>query len=172
MTNETPDTTALLASLNDTTAEFLALVSAFSDTTINAIPYEDSWTAAQVADHVTRSNTSMIRSLLLPGQAANRPPDAGVPELQKTFLDFTTRLQSPDFILPSEQVYDKEKLVTELQRSIDKVREVATTADPAEMLRLPIFGEVTKLELLHFIVYHTQRHIHQLKKIKTALDKK
>jgi len=34
----------------------------------------------------------------------------------------------------------------------------------AEIIALPIFGEVTKLELLYFVLYHTQRHIHQLKK--------
>ena len=35
----------------------------------------------------------------------------------------------------------------------------------SEMISHSLFGEVTKLELLHFVVYHTQRHIHQLKKI-------
>ena len=35
---------------------------------------------------------------------------------------------------------------------------------------LPVFGEITKLELLHFVLYHTQRHIHQLKKILAAIS--
>jgi hypothetical protein len=33
----------------------------------------------------------------------------------------------------------------------------------------PGFGHLTRYEWLKFIVFHTQRHIHQLKQIKNAL---
>ena len=47
-------------------------------------------------------------------------------------------------------------------RSVEKFPENAV---PSELLDLPPIGEITKLEVLYFVLYHTQRHIHQLKNV-------
>jgi hypothetical protein len=48
-------------------------MSSFSETQINEIPSTGSWTAAQVAEHVTKSNIGIVKSLKkrgnLPGRA-------------------------------------------------------------------------------------------------------
>ena len=46
-----------------------------------------------------------------------------------------------------------------------KLKDAAHAANLPELLNLPPIGELTKLELLHFVLYHTQRHIQQLKNI-------
>ncbi len=37
--------------------------------------------------------------------------------------------------------------------------------DLSQIMNLSVFGDITKVELLYFVLYHTQRHIHQLKNI-------
>jgi hypothetical protein len=165
MTAEKVHTKQLFASLDKTTGEFLQLVSSFGDDAINTIPFKNSWTAAQVADHVTKSNRSVIQSLHVAGKTSKRGADERADELKQLFLNFSTKLHSPDFILPARDIYDKEKLLSDLKDSIDEIRHLSESVNLFESLDHRAFGDITKLEILHFVVYHTQRHIHQLNKI-------
>jgi len=63
MTTEKLNTKELFESLEETTSELLKTISLFNEEEINTVPFENSWTAAQVADHVMQSNRSMIQSL-------------------------------------------------------------------------------------------------------------
>jgi hypothetical protein len=151
--------------LEEITNEFLQLVSSFKEQEINTIPFKDSWTAAQIAEHVTKSNASMIQSLDTKGKTSSVNVEEGVQKLKNIFLDFTTKLQSPKFILPTRDIYNKESLITNLKNSIEKLQELGNTVNLSEIINHPIFGDISKQEILHFVVYHTQRHIHQLKNI-------
>jgi len=162
---ENINTEELFASLDHTTSELIELISSFSETQINEIPSAGSWTAAQVAEHVTKSNIGIIKSLKKEGRSPDRAADAGVEELKKTFLDFDKKLNSPEFILPTQDIYQKKLVIDNLGISIAQLKELSRQVNLFEVISHPIFGEVTKLELLHFVVYHTQRHIHQLKNI-------
>src|SRR5690242_10235466 len=98
----------LFSLLDDTTSEFLRCVSLFDENEINKIPFEGSWTGAQVAEHVTRSNRGITKELQKEGKACDREPDAGVDQIKSIFLNFTKKLKSPEFILPAKSVYEKE----------------------------------------------------------------
>jgi dihydrofolate reductase len=161
---------AMNKSVDLTTSSFLELASSFSQEDINKIPFENSWTAAQVAEHVTRSNIGIIRSLRQPGKRVSRPVDDGVQRLRAVFLNFEKKLQSPVFILPTRNIYDREWVITHLETSILELRETAANVNYYEAIDHPIFGEITKYELLHFVIYHTQRHIHQLTNISLRIE--
>lgn len=143
----------------------LRLVESFSEKGLNTIPFEGSWTAAQVTDHITRSNKSITQALSLEGKPAGREPDERTPELAKIFLDYRTKLKAPDFILPSQDIYQKVILVTAWESSVAQLKEAALNALFGDAIEHQAFGKITKLELLYFVVYHTQRHIHQLQHI-------
>ena len=169
MTATSINTKELFASLDETWIELLELISITKRDAINTVPYRDSWTAAQLATHVTKSNKAIAQGMAMDGNPAERSPDAGEPNIKKIFLDFETKFKSPEFIVPEERIYDKEDVLRILKSSIDRLKEMRNKVNLAEIIALPIFGEVTKLELLYFVLYHTQRHIHQLKKIRRGL---
>lgn len=148
----------------------LHLVDSFSEKGLNAIPFEGSWTAAQVTDHITRSNKSIVQALSLEGKPAGRKPDDRTSELAKIFLDFRTKLKSPDFILPTQDIYQKEPLITAWKSSVEKLKEAAMNASLGDAIEHQAFGKITKLELLYFVVYHTQRHTHQLQRIYELIE--
>lgn len=143
----------------------LHLANSFSEKGFNTIPFEGSWTAAQVIDHITKSNKSIAQALSLEGKPAGRKPDERTPELAKIFLDFKTKLKSPDFILPTQDNYQKTSLITTLKSSVEKLKEAAGNTSLSDAIEHRAFGEITKLELLYFVLYHTQRHTHQLQHI-------
>ncbi len=166
MTATILNTEKLFAGLEKATGELLQLVSAFSEETINTIPFKDSWTSAQLADHVTKSNKSIIQSLNITGQViADKNPVERVAEIKEMFLDFSTKMKSPEFIAPSQSMYKKDKVVADLNASVQQLKKLATMVDTGQTLTHPAFGEITKYEILWFVVFHTQRHIHQLQNI-------
>ena len=160
----------LLISLENSTNELLGLLDSFSEKTINTVPFEGSWTAAQVADHITRSNTSITKALILNGAAINRDPGERIEELKDIFLNFNSKFKSPDFIVPTQDIYKKDAVLDHLKQSVLKMKEVISTTNLSEMINHPAFGDITKFEILHFVLYHTQRHIRQLEKIFLAIS--
>ena len=159
----------LLEVLEDTTSKLMEKVQRLDEVQINFIPFANSWTAAQVADHLTKSNNSIAKAMLLNGTAINRNPGARVEELRTVFLDFDSKLKSPDFILPSQDIYEREVVIDNLRWSVEKLIEVSSESDLSEMINHRAFGDITKLEILYFVHFHTLRHIRQLDKIYEAV---
>lgn len=148
-----------------TTEQLLQSMESFIEEQLNRVPFTDSWTAAQVIAHVTKSNNSIAQAMKLEGVIIERDADERIPELKKTFLDYSIKFTSPEFILPKEGFYEKEKLVTDFNRSIEHLKDASAKANLTEAIKHVAFGEITKLELLHFVLFHMQRHTRQLKNI-------
>jgi DinB superfamily len=158
----------LFQSLDDTTSEFLEIVFSFDEQEINTRP-GGGWTPAQIAEHVTRSNNNITEEMSGEGKVCEREPDLGVERIKAIFLNFEKKLNSPEFILPTKEMYERETVVHELKTSIDRLLDVAKREDPFQIIHHAIFGDITRLETLYFVVYHTQRHIHQLQNIQKAI---
>jgi hypothetical protein len=160
---------ALRAALGQT----ITLLSSFDDSKINTIPFKGSWTAAQVGDHLLKSVTGLDGLFSTPTEKAARPADANAEALKKMMLDFSIKMESPAFILPDKDEYDKEWLLKSLQKAQEAIVPVILSANLEEMAPLPeghpLRGN-TKLELVHFFTYHTQRHNHQIQKIKETVQ--
>ena len=151
------------------TNAFLAQVAALSQTELNTVPFAGSWTAAQVIEHLCKSDEHMIKTLNGPVEPTNRPPDAGVPNLEAIFLDFSTKLPSPEFIIPSSQTFDKESIISTFRAGREQIGKAIQTLDLAPTCHLPILGNPTRLEIITFVIVHTQRHTNQVKKIAEKL---
>jgi hypothetical protein len=169
MTPGKTNTKELFQSLEDTTSEFLELVSSFDEQEINTKAGHGGWTPAQIAEHVTRSNDNITKEMSKEGKICEREPDLGVERIKSIFLNFEKKLNSPEFILPTKEMYGQELVIQELKTSIDRLMDVAKREDPFQIIHHAIFGDVTRLETLYFVVYHTQRHIHQLKNIQKII---
>ncbi len=166
------NTEKLFASLDETWNTFFNLVSSVNEALINVVPFKDSWTVAQLATHVKKSNNAIIQGLQMDGKPCERNPTQREEELKKTFLDFDAHYQSPDFIVPNNKEYKKAAVVEQLENSIEKLKHLRSNTNLVAIINLPIFGEITKLEILYFVLYHTQRHIRQLKNILQVINDK
>jgi DinB superfamily len=172
MTVKSPNTSSFFADLDNAFSELLQLVTGIDEKIINTVPFKGSWTPAQLTSHVTKSNKAIAQALDMTGTPAMRDPAERVEELRSMFLNFKTKFQSPEFIRPKDGPFIKRTLVEELRRSADHLNESRKMVDLSEIISLPAFGEITKLEILHFVRYHTLRHTHQLKNILAPLQKK
>lgn len=169
MQAQNSDLAQTLASTEKAITELTGLMSSVDVNKVNTVPYAGSWTAPQLLRHVVKSINGMTQALQVPGPVADRDPSARVEELRSIFLDLSKKFERPEFIKPEEMEYDKQASIDEINNSFKAYREKASEASLNEIVQGLPFGPVTKLELIYFILYHTQRHVHQMHKICAAL---
>jgi hypothetical protein len=159
-------TTTLLNEFIDTRTTLLQLLNAFTQKQLNTVPFEGSWTAAQVGAHLLKGSPATV----LYGKAAptTRQPDEKLDALRGIFLNFSLKFKSQASITPENIIYEKAALLGALDGTIAQVQAVIDTQDlSATCLEydFPTIGPLTRLEWICFFMYHMQRHIHQLKNI-------
>jgi len=161
-------TQELQSDVNKTFTELAEIISSFNEDQINLIPFEGSWTAGQVAEHILLSVSGFEKTINGSVAETERAPDALKDKIKASFLDFTIKMKSPDFIIPAEKNYKKDALLNAFQNLKDKINHAFETLNLTKTclsFELPLLGFLTRLESLYFILYHTQRHIQQLKNI-------
>ncbi len=165
MEQEKLSTGQLFDLLDKTSAELIGTISSYSEEEINTLPIKDSWTAAQVADHLIKSNNSIGKALGIHFLQTRPDADARKDELREQLLDFSVKYKSADFILPDKNYYEQKGLIENLSRSFKQLYEKSSHTDFSEVINHHSFGNITKLELIYFVWYHSQRHLRQLKNI-------
>jgi hypothetical protein len=160
------------AQAKQTCAAILEALDGFTNDRFNTVPSFGGWTAGQVAEHLLLSAgvVAVIAGQVTP--TTNRRPDAHLDTIAGIFLDFTTKLQSPDFIIPAAEYYDKEEMLTKIKLTWDKIGEGIRLLDLSATcldFQFPGMGPLTRLEWISFYIWHTQRHLHQLNRIQAAL---
>ena len=159
---------AILVAIDETTNDLLQAIAAFEPEQFNRIPFEGSWTAAQVAEHVYKSESGLPTILKSKSVITERAPDEKAPIIRSIFLDFITKLKSPDFILPSNEPQEKEILYNAIKNNREEIARLAASADLTKIFSdfpFPTLGELTGLEWITFIVCHSKRHTFQVKNI-------
>lgn len=163
---------ALGPQAKQTGAAILQLLATFNDEQLNTQPAYGGWTAGQVAEHLLLSGGVVETIAGHTEPTTDRQPDARCPIIASIFLDFSTKLQSPDFIIPAGGYYDKQELISKTKVIWDKIGEGIRLLDldvTCLDFEFPTIGYLTRLEMLWFYVWHTQRHIHQLNRIHHAV---
>lgn len=161
----------LIEELKSTKASLIDLVNSIDVKDVDRIPFEGSWTAGQLLEHVDKAVSPQVLSDNT--SATDRPADEKVGLVKKIFLDFSTKFQSPDFIEPTEAVHDKDVQLDSLTAKFDQLANIAGTMnlqDECLDFEVPGMGKFTRMEWIIFYLAHTQRHLHQLKNIISKLQ--
>jgi len=158
----------LLKDLERTTRDLLQVLSEFNNEQFNRLPFEGSWTGGQVADHLFRAERGAPALMTGNTKQTTRDPEQFVKPLDDVFLDFSTKLKSPDFIIPSDGPHDQAEYYKKFEVTRKNIQELAAKLDLTETCTefdMPKIGQLTRFELLRFIVAHSKRHIRQLNNI-------
>ncbi|GAA4102382.1 DinB family protein [Mucilaginibacter panaciglaebae] len=159
-----------ITKLQNTYNELIETFSSIPEDKLNAIPFKESWTAAQVIEHIL--NAVGVGTLYAETKPSNRNPGEKIKAVSDLFLNMDIKMQSPDFIYPSDKKYAKQELLDMINDKFTKLIEAAKTLDLSPIclvFEVPGFGAFTRLEFVWFYIVHTRRHIFQLHKIAKAL---
>lgn len=172
MATETVDKNEIITAIGDAVLQFTDLMSSVENDKINMVPYEGSWTAPQLLRHVSKSISGMAKAMHLDAKPTERNPGERIEELKTVFLDLSKKLKSPEFIIPEEGTYEKQFTIDDLNKSFNQFKDNANNVNLNEQVEGLPLGPITKLEIMHFTLFHTQRHLHQMEKICNALKDK
>lgn len=165
--------TVISIEIEKTTNELIQLIVSTNDDQLNEIPFEGSWSVAQVGEHLLKSYGLVEELSDGPVRKTERLPGIEIEKVKNIFLDFNAKYKSAAVLLPTNEIIKKEKLLSGLQKRISQINEVIQTKDLSETcIGIPFkgIGELTRMEWLHVILFHTQRHIHQVKAIVKSLE--
>ncbi len=154
-----------------TCSALLQILDAFNEQAFNTVPPCGGWTPGQVAEHLLLS-AGVVEVISGKTVAATRPPDEKVAVIAGIFLDFTTKLSSPPFIVPAEGEYSKTEMINRLRVVWTKLAEAVRLLDLNLIcldFEFPGSGTLTRLEWINFYVFHTRRHIAQLHRIYASM---
>ena len=92
--------------------------------------------------------------------------------MKKRFLESDKPMNASGVILPTGDAKSKAELIQTFTENRAKIADLIDEL-PEEELCLkfahPIFGNLTRMEWVHFSIIHTQRHMRQLDRIQTQL---
>lgn len=163
----------ILADFTEVTDRFIGELNTFSAEEFNTKRNDGGWSAAQVGEHMNKSHGL---GALLRGTTTDteRDPAEFKPMLKETFLNFENKMQSPDFVVPEDRIYGKAELIRELSEKIADtkmaIRDLDLSLTCTDFV-LPQSPPFTRLEWVYFLVYHTERHWEQLKRLHGAMAK-
>lgn len=163
------DLNKLLHELDTTARDLLEAVAVFSQAQFNKVPFAGSWTAGQVSEHLLKSVGGIPE--LITGNTkptTDRKPDEKVMVIESIFLDYETKMKSPDFILPSDGPHDRNVLLNGFRNCLDDIALKARTMDltvTCTDFPFPGVGELTRWEWICFGICHSKRHTLQLQNI-------
>lgn len=172
-TIDTIQTRELFASFEDTTTQLINSLSLFSEKEINRIPFEGSWTAAQVGEHLLKSGKGILNVLTGQTEPAKRNPVEHIVALESIFLDFTKKAQSAKSLWPSEEDKNKEELISGLQSMMEHIKRTTSETDiTLTCLDFPFpgIGTLTRYEWVVFVICHTKKHIYQIQNIHRSIS--
>lgn len=156
----------IISDFETTTKELLATISMFSNEEFNKIPFEGSWTAGQVAEHLYKSESNIPNVLDGKWRETERDPFEKTGIIKGIFLDFSTKLKSPDFILPTDSEKNKDVFIEAFAANRKQLRNLMETKDLYRTYTdfpFPQVGEFTGWEWICFANSHSARHIRQMK---------
>ena len=165
----------LLSDLDKCTTDLLQTISMFSPRQFNAIPFEGSWSAGQVAEHLLKSESGLPSLFQGNTKQPNRPVDEKMETIRSTFLDFESKFESPDFIRPSAEPKNQEIILEAFGKSRKEINRVIGITDMSNCFTdfpFPQMGIFTGWEWIYFLTCHSIRHTRQMKNIYSILSKK
>jgi hypothetical protein len=167
--------TGYVSQLESTAAELRKALNVFTPAELQLVPFEGSWSAAQVAEHVLKSASGVPVVLSGNSRPAERDPEEMVSQIRSIFLDMNTKMKSPEFILPSGNPPSKVELLQKLDKVFAKIEGTASKISLPDLFTdfpFPQMGYLTGYEWLCFISCHTQRHSIQIRNIYKAVAEK
>lgn len=166
---------AIANELQQTKQELSNLTARFTQAQINTVPFQGSWTAAQVNEHLLKSDHGLLEVAHYKTEKTERAPDEKIPAIKSIFLDFSTKYQSPDSVFPGNAPQIKEEMLNQMkgtQAALVRVAETLDLSETCSLFEFPGLGYLTRMEWLYFNLYHSQRHLRQLGNILKSLETK
>ena len=169
MTTQNTNPTDLINEIENLHKNFNKVLLQFSEDEINIVPFEGSWTAGQVTEHIIKSNKGILEQLLNSNtKSANRPFDEQLKVVQEVFRS-EEKMKSAPHLVPTELSHNLDNLRITLKKQKEQRIETIKEKDLGELIAAlefpPSSDGLTRYEWLNLIIEHGNRHQKQIENI-------
>jgi hypothetical protein len=165
--------TTIASKLATTFADLKNAVQRFNNVEFNEKPADQNWSPAMVVQHLILAGNGLDQLLLGRTKPTEGAFDQKVEIIKNIFLNFEAKYTSPPFIEPKDEQYGQQQQIEQLERIYGAILAILPNLDLSQTcldFEFPNMGHLTRLELISFIIYHTQRHTHQLNTIANTMS--
>jgi hypothetical protein len=135
----------------------------------NKIPFEDSWTIGQVAEHIAICSRGIPDGHV---KEVERVYDENEEALKGIFLDMNQKAKAAPAVTPHLPPHQKEELLEKIKANKIVLTKTVKDKELSQIcldMEFPFMGYLTRYEWLRFVQVHTQRHLNQIKNIQAHL---
>lgn len=158
--------------LDDTRKSLVHEITSLMEDEFNSKPSENMWSIAQVCHHLVLVEKSTAKVI---GWGVKESLSANIERRKvELILDRTKKIQAPKIVEPDEQPFAVQQIIDLLNDSRKRLMSVLHTIEDKSILKEksvnhPAFGELPLDQWIELIPLHEQRHIEQIKEIKSIL---
>lgn len=162
----------VLNNLSDTRNNLLKEIKNLGNEQFNRKLGEDIWSIAQVCQHIELVEKKSIQAV---GWALKSASSSNQERKDiHLALDRTRKIRAPKMVEPGEEPIEVQKMVETFDQTRGKLLSLlAAIEDPAVLatkaVEHPAFGNLPLDQWIELIYLHEQRHIEQIKEIKSSL---
>lgn len=136
---------------------------------INYNPEINGWSIAQVCHHVALTEETFAKAIAYGLKKSNVKADQKKIDFM---LDRSTKLKAPEIVQPSIDSWESDQILDLLSQSRHLLMSVLNTVEDKSILteksvQHPFLGELPLNQWIELIYLHEQRHIEQIKEIKS-----
>lgn len=158
--------------LESATKRLTEAFSRFPVEEFNTAPSIAAWSAGEIAEHLFIVEAFIGKTLTGAARASERDPMQKAALIGTTFEDFEKKFTAPKEIQPTKNINDRDELTSMLVNNRTILADIIKTHDVTESclgFLHPKFGELTRAEWIYFIIYHGDRHLHQLENVRKII---
>jgi uncharacterized damage-inducible protein DinB len=158
--------------LDETRKNLVQEIASLREDEFNGKPDKEMWSIAQVCHHLVLVEKATAKVI---NWGIKEPLSTNI-ERRKVdlILDRTKKIKAPKVVEPDEQPFAVQQMIDLLNDSRTKLRTVLRSIEDKSILEEksvnhPAFGELPLDQWVDLIPLHEQRHIEQIKEIKSIL---
>jgi uncharacterized damage-inducible protein DinB len=164
--------TNVVENLTGTRNRLLNEISGLSFEQLNKKPDEDTWSVAQVCHHLYLSESVFTQAIIYGLNKSNGKK--AEPKPVQLAVDRSQKAKAPDMVVPGEGPLELEKITELLNQSRNLFLEFYNQLEDKSILKEkstkhPLFGYTPLDQWVDLIYLHEERHIKQIKEIKSLL---
>lgn len=165
-------TVKVMENLTATRNKLLNTISELSDEALNKKPDSDTWSIAQVCHHLYLTESAFTQAIIY-GHNKDNGKKAD-PKPVQLAVDRTQKAKAPDIVAPGDDPLDSGQIKELLTNSRNQFLEFYNELEDKSILaeksaKHPLFGYTPLDQWVELIYLHEERHIEQIKEIKSLL---
>jgi hypothetical protein len=137
----------------------------------NQKPDRDSWSAAQICDHLVLVERAFTKAIVYGMKKESKKVERINID---PILDRTKKVEAPEMVIPKSEPIEVQQVIERLSESRKELLTVLSTIKDSSILaekyaRHPIFGKIPLDQWIQLLYLHEQRHIEQIKEMKEII---